>query len=150
MNLAEIKSTYPEVKELYDSIEEFKINLTVLPITQVLKDACFIDIKMDSSSREFTIPVDDEFQDARTGNPALLLQLIIYAIEEYEDCEDFLVWSTAYGLDASDPTHLDWYKRLGQSAPKFRELIKADISGISDYDWQLNAGAAQALRELDQ
>ncbi|MBO6522905.1 MAG: hypothetical protein JJ971_03695 [Balneolaceae bacterium] len=150
MTLSDIKGKYPEVKELYDIIEEYEIKFLLLPVTPALKGAYFREIQLSTPSIEFTIPVDDELDDANSENPALLLQLIIYAIEEYEDCEDFLVWSTAYGLDASNPTHINWYKRLGKITPAFRKIIRADVAGISDYDWQLNAGAAQALRELDQ
>lgn len=149
MTLSDIKGKYPEVKELYDIIEEHEIKLTVLPITPAFKDAYFREVRLSTPSIEFTAPVDDELEDSNSGNPALLLQLIFYAIEEYEVCEDFLVWSTAYGLDASNPIHLDWYRRIGIITPEFRKIISTEVSGISDYDWQLNAGAAQALRELD-
>jgi hypothetical protein len=42
------------------------------------------------------------------------------------------------------------YRDLGKTIPKIRDIIGTDINDISDYDWELNAGAAQALRELDQ
>lgn len=150
MNLSEAIHSYPEIKKLYDLIEDHSIRLTVLPKTSELLDASFQEIQMTTSSGEYKIPVDDELQDADLGNPALILHLVIYAIEEYEDCDDFLVWSTAYGLDPSVQIHLDWYKQLGVVTPKIRSIIGPEITGISDYDWQLNAGAAQALRELSE
>ncbi|MEP0553158.1 MAG: hypothetical protein ABJE29_02330, partial [Balneola sp.] len=60
----------------------------------------------------------------------------------------FLVWSTAFGLSSKDPFILDMYRGLGKTIPKIRDIIGTDINDISDYDWELNAGAAQALREL--
>lgn len=149
MNLTEAISSYPEIKKLYDLIEKQSIRLTVLPKTSEFLGTSFQKIQMSSLSGEFKIPVDDELQDTDLGNPALILQLVIYAIEEYEDCDDFLVWSTAYSLDPENPIYLDWHKQLGEVTPKIRKMIGPDITGISDFDWQLNAGAAQALRELN-
>ncbi|MFV1884773.1 MAG: hypothetical protein ACMZ7B_09815 [Balneola sp.] len=150
MNLQEAKETYSEIRELYSAIEKLQIGFRVLPVSKELEEASFRKILIRFGSTDFSIPVDDEYKDADLNNPALLLQLVIYAIEEYEDCDDFLVWSTAYGLNTSSPIHLNWYRKLGEVAPKIREIIGTGISGISDFDWQLSAGAAQALRELNR
>ncbi len=149
MTLSEAKAKYPEIVELYSLIDARNLILRALPLSKQFEEVSFREVTLKFNAQTFTIPVDDEFKDADSGNQALLLQLIIYAVEEYEDCEDFLVWSTAYGLNASNPIHLDWYRQLGDVVPKIREIIGKKISGISDFDWQLNAGAAQALRELN-
>lgn len=150
MTQPEAKEKYPEIRELYSTIEKFQIASSVLPLTKELEEASFREISIRLNSTDFTIPVDDEYEDAESGNPALLLQLVIYAIEEYESCADFLIWCTSLGLNASNPTRLKWYRQLGEIAPKIREIIGTEISGISEFDWQLNAGAAQALRELNK
>lgn len=144
----ELRFRYSEIEALYGLIEHERVSLKTLPLTQELKTAFFNNIEFKCPTFSCTIPVDDEYEDAESGNQALLLQQVIYMVEEYEDRDDFLVWATAYGLDSSNTTHLDWYKQLGTYAQKIREVIGHNISGISDYDWQLNAGAAQALREM--
>ena len=149
MTEKEIRSLYPVVETLYKLIEENEIQLTALPKTKSLEDISFREIDFLSPSYTCTLPVDDEYKDADLDNQALLLQLIIFAIEEYEDCDDFLVWCTAFGLNASDSLSLVLFKRTGEIVPKIRAIIGTDFHGISDYDWQLNAGAAQALRELE-
>lgn len=150
LTISEAKTAYLEIKELYSVIDKSGLGFEVLPLNKELEKASFREILFRFDSSDLIIPVDDEYEDTDLNNPALLLQLVIYALEEYEDCEDFLVWSTAYGLSASNPVHLDWYRQLGEVVPKIREIIGFDISGISDFDWQLNAGAAQALRELEE
>ena len=150
MTLKEAKEKYPQIAELYSIIENNKIELSALPKTKKLSDIYFREIEFTSKNFSAIIPLDDEYDDAETGNPALILQLIIYAVEEYEECEDFLVWSTAFGLDASDPFIFELYRDLGKVIPKIREILGTDINDISDYDWELNAGAAEALRELNQ
>ncbi|GAB5410426.1 MAG: hypothetical protein BalsKO_27910 [Balneolaceae bacterium] len=148
MTESEIRIKYPGVDILYDLLEHKKIFLKTLPLTRELNAASFCEIKFICPVLTCTIPVDDEYEDVESGNQALLLQLVIYMIEEYEDCDDFLIWTTAYGLDSSNTTHNEWYKQLGICAPRIRRVLGLNISGISDYDWQLNAGAAQALREI--
>lgn len=150
MKLEEAKQKYPQIAALYSIIEDKKIKMTALPTNPKMGSIYFREIEFISQDFSVVIPLDDEYEDVEKGNQALLLQLIIYAVEEYEDCEDFLVWSTAFGLNSNDPFILDMYRDLGKTIPKIRDIIGTDINDISDYDWELNAGAAQALRELDQ
>ncbi len=150
MTLQEVKQKYPQIESLYSIIESKNIELTPLPKTPKLSAIYFREVEFKSDGFTSTISLDDEYDDAESGNPALLLQLVIYAVEEYEACDDFLVWCTAFGLNASDPFILNMYKKLGAIVPKIRGIIGTNINDISDYDWELNAGAAQALRELDK
>mgnify|MGYP003132247416 FL=1 len=150
MTLEEAKQKYPQVAALYLIIEDKNIKLTALPTNSKMDSIYFREIEFINEDFSAIIPLDDEYEDVEKGNQALMLQLIIYAVEEYEDCEDFLVWSTAFGLNSNDPFVLDMYRDLGKTIPKIRDIIGTDINDISDYDWELNAGAAQALRELDQ
>jgi|TARA_R110001599_G_scaffold244895_1_gene445043 hypothetical protein len=150
MKLDEARQRYPQIAALYSIIEDKKIKLTALPTNPKLDSIYFREIEFSSQDFSAIIPLDDEYEDVEKGNQALMLQLIIYAVEEYEDREDFLVWSTAFGLNSNDPFILNMYRDLGKTIPKIRDIIRTDINDISDYDWELNAGAAQALRELDQ
>lgn len=148
MKLDEARQRYPQIAALYSIIEDKKIKLTALPTNPKLDSIYFREIEFSSEDLTAVISLDDEYEDVEKGNQALMLQLIIYAVEEYENCEDFLVWSTAFGLNSKDPFILDMYRGLGKTIPKIRDSIGTDINDISDYDWELNAGAAQALREL--
>ncbi|HAH50875.1 MAG TPA: hypothetical protein DCL80_06240 [Balneola sp.] len=150
MKLDEARQRNPQIAALYSIIEDKKIKLTALPTNPKLDSIYFREIEFSSQDFSAIIPLDDEYEDVEKGNQALMLQLIIYAVEEYEDREDFLVWSTAFGLNSNDPFILNMYRDLGKTIPKIRDIIGTDINDISDYDWELNAGAAQALRELDQ
>ncbi len=150
MTIEEAKHKYPQIAALYSIIDDKKIKMTVLPTNPKMDSIYFREIEFNSDDYSAVIPVDDEYEDAEKGNQALILQLIIYAVEEYEDCEDFLVWSMAFGLNSNNPFILDIYRDLGKVIPKIRDIIGTDVNDISDYDWELNAGAAQALRELDQ
>lgn len=149
MTESEIRTKYPEVEQLYSVIEELGLTLRSDSASDQLKAISFCTVSIKKGSQLFLIPVDDEYEDSPLQNPALLLQLVLFSMDEYEDCENFLVWSTAYSLDKDDPFVLDLYTQTSNIVPQLRELIGHDIRGISDYDWQLDAGAAQGLREMN-
>jgi hypothetical protein len=105
-----------------------------------------VDIQFDVHS--YSIPVEDEFGDARENNPALLLQLILQNCDYFTDAEDFLTWAKSLSLDSSNPIILDLYRELSRQVP---DLLKhlGEVERISDWDMQMNAGAAQALRNMN-
>lgn len=148
MTEKEARTSYPEIDTLYKIIESRGLVLTVLPKTEELKAISFREIEFKSRTLTCIIPVDDEYEDAKDPNPAILLQLILHACYEHEDHDDITTWSTAYGLALSHSLTLSFYKTLGEVVPRIRDLIGTDLEGISAYDWQLNAGAAQTLRGL--
>lgn len=148
MTEKEIREKYGVIDSLYKLIESNDIVLTILPEIPEMKAVSFREIEFKSPKCTCIIPVDDEYDDARNPNPVILLQLILHSCYEYEDHDDITTWSTAYGLDISIPLTLSIYKTLGEVVPKIRRIVGNDIEEISDYDWQLDAGAARALREL--
>lgn len=89
MKLDEARQRYPQIAALYSIIEDKKIKLTALPTNPKLDSIYFREIEFSSQDFSAIIPLDDEYEDVEKGNQALMLQLIIYAVEEYEDCEDF-------------------------------------------------------------
>ncbi|MEQ9091971.1 MAG: hypothetical protein RIE52_12830 [Balneola sp.] len=132
MTLAEANEKYPQIAVLYSIIDDKKIKMTVLPTSTKMDSIYFREIEFNSDDYSAVIPADDEYEDAEKGNQALILQLIIYAVEEYEDCEDFLVWSMAFGLNSNNPFILDIYRDLGKVIPKIRDIIGIDVNDISD------------------
>ncbi|MEQ9307973.1 MAG: hypothetical protein RLN90_00860 [Balneolaceae bacterium] len=150
MTKEQVRFKYPEVEELFLILERNKIDLNVLPNSSALDSISFIEIEFNSPTFSCNIPLDDEYEDSKLVIPVLLLQLILHACYEFEDHDDITGWSTAFGLDISKPLTLDLYKQTAEIVPQIRKIIGKDLQGVSDYDWQLNAGAAQALRELQK
>lgn len=148
MTEKDIRAKYPVVDSLYKLIESKDLALTILPEAKELKAIFFREIEFKSPVFSCIIPVDDEYEDAKNQNPVILLQLILHACYEFEDHDDITTWSTAHGLDLTHSLALVLYKTLGEVVPKIREILGNDTEEIPDFDWQLNAGAAQALREM--
>ncbi|WP_417478500.1 hypothetical protein [Maricaulis sp.] len=95
------------------------------------------------------ITVRDEYGDARPDNPALCLALLDMQFRELSDASGEMArWAIAEGLDpAAARTRADFEQNEAARAA-FLAAYGPIPDVVSDLDWQLNAGAAQALRAL--
>lgn len=148
MTSEEARKTHSEIDSLFNLIAKYHIELNLLPNKQHFSGISFQEIEFTSMDYSCIIPVDDEYNDAKSSSPPILLQLILFMCYEYEDCEDFLAWSKAYSLNASDPDVFDLYRTLGNIVPEILDIVGREEVGVSDFDWELDAGPAQALRKL--
>ena len=94
------------------------------------------------------IPVCDELDEANSTNQLLLLQLVLMECGAFESSTDFLDWANSEALNASESKVMELYGELKTEVPKLREIIGTDIKIISDWDFEMNAGAAYELRNL--
>lgn len=93
------------------------------------------------------ISVGDEYDDARAGAPqALLLHLVLAECEAWEAAEDLLAWATDVELDPARSEVRALFDELADVVPRIRAAV-GDVRAISSWDFQMNSGAAQALRD---
>ncbi|WP_417467569.1 hypothetical protein [Maricaulis sp.] len=98
---------------------------------------------------DLRVTVFDEYGDARPDHPPLCLALLGMAFRELGDAEGQMSrWAIAEGLD---PETAATRRVFGQNEAARAAFLTAygpipDV--VSDLDWQLNAGPAQALRAL--
>jgi hypothetical protein len=138
---------YPEITALNALISQFDISVSIVSDSFLAGRNDFPLIEMRAGNESFSFFVDDEFGDLALGNPPLSLCVALRTLESYEFAEDFLVWCTQHGLDAAGPGLLDHFKNLGEIYTKIQELLGEINSQISDFDFELNAGAVQMLRK---
>ena len=150
MNVQEAKTKYPEIQALYDLIEKLALQIEALETPPELEEISFSLVRIQFNGIDKTIRVEDEYKDVENATPALLLQLLLNSCDEYEEHEDFLVWCRALGLNASDSQSLSIYKEIAEVAALMARLGVDYNTYISPFDWELNAGAAQALRSLSK
>ena len=68
---------YPEVQALVDAVREFGLSLSVEPATPELDAMSYRRIRFAAGDgRVAIIPVDDEYGDAASDSPELLLHLV--------------------------------------------------------------------------
>jgi len=136
---------YPEIQQLKTLRERYQISIEVLD--EHLDDRSdFKKVLFFIGQDSFEIFIDDEFQDSSINNIDLHLCLVLRALEAYQEADDFLVWCTHLGLNASTNAVRRYHMDLGSSYREIEKRIGSIDSFISDLDFQLNAGAAQALR----
>lgn len=106
----------------------------------------WIEFTVDGNST--VLLVDDEFKDFKLNNPVLNLCLVLRELETYAEEEDILKWSNFKGLSVSNHLVVAYYKGLSEHYRTIESIIGLIDSQISDFDFELNAGAAQALRGM--
>lgn len=137
--------SYPEIAEL-DQLQQ-KLNPRIEAVNgQYLEKEYYPLVEFALKGKSHLIYIDDEYNDLELGNPLLNLCLVLRALENYLDAEDYLVWCTQHGLDASNPRAREYHMGLADEVKQIREWIDPIDSFVSDFDFELNAGAAQELR----
>ena len=97
------------------------------------------------SQDTYTFYVDDEFNEAEKALPSLLLNMILMECTWFEEEADYLTWCGSKGLNAGDETVRRYYMELGHKINSLKTRL-GPLNHTSFYDWQLNAGEAQELR----
>ena len=90
--------------------------------------------------------LDDEYQDLKVGNPLLDICLVYIELEDYEYHEDITTWCQGRGIEPTDKV-INYYRNLAELYREIESRIGKIKCPVSDYDFEMNAGAAQALRE---
>jgi hypothetical protein len=140
---------YPELDALSDFIDRWGLTICVRPAHPSLEavDGVVIAITtLDQPSIKLT--VFDEYGDTRRGNPLLCLVLIGMEFGELDDAAGVEEWARVQCLDYSAKITQKTYVENMRSKSAFLQLYGPLPEVISDWDWQLNAGVARALRGM--
>lgn len=138
---------YLEIKELSDYSERYKMKAIPLAGNYLANDSSFPLIQLFILDEVFEFYVDDEYEDLDVENNLLSICIALRVLESYDYAEDYLIWCTQHGFDASIEEVRVHFKNLGEINSWFQKNGIQIKSFISDYDFELNAGAAQYLRE---
>lgn len=97
----------------------------------------------------FELFVSDEYRDLERDVPALSLEVVKRACEEYLDHANSQDWARAEGI----PPRCQLLLRLRwdadrRTAAQILKLVDPIADQINDLDWQLNSGRAQILRGM--
>jgi hypothetical protein len=104
----------------------------------------WLDITIDEY--QCTLLVDDEFKDLKRKNPILDLCLVLRELETYQEEEDILAWAKFKGLSVTNNKVISYYKELDEHYKNIESILGKIDSQISDFDFEMNAGAIQQLR----
>ena len=138
-------SSYPQIRLFTELAAQFRWEVS--PGEGLLARHWMCWVQVERAGQSIRMPVDNEYGDAQSGVPAILLQLVLLAMEDYEEAADFLVWMKDLGLRSDTEAWLLIYKEIQENLPALQTWF-GDLEPISNWDWQMHAGAAQELRAL--
>jgi hypothetical protein len=142
-------SEYPELDTLAAYIRQHGLVISVGPAHPAFEtlDGAIVEIAA-HGQLSIKLTVFDEYRDTRGGNPLLLLVLIAMEFGELDDAAGVADWARVQCLDVADEVTQQTYDDNMRAKLAFIEIYGAIPEVITDLDWQLNAGAAQALRRM--
>lgn len=140
-------SEYPEIVSLQNLIKDHSIQISMDSDTNLSSRTNYPQVTFQLQEHSFTFYVDDEYDDFLISNPPLDLCVVLRELEDYAYAEDYLVWCTSKSLQASNSQVRDQHMKLRSIYAEVEAIVGEINSHVSDYDFELNAGAAQALRE---
>lgn len=140
-----METEYPEIKALQDFYTTQKVqllNLDTLPI----EDSFLVSVTIQDKSIQ--ILIQDEFDDFYIQNRLLHVVLALNELVIIEESTDYLDWCNQQGYSANNEFLRSYYQTMIKELPTLSSYFpKGKLTAfISDWDFQLNAGAAQFLR----
>jgi len=141
---------YPEISQLTAFAKATACTLSIVD-KEFIANVSLIPVRFSIKQTTCTVLVEDEYNDLKTPNTLLHLELVLRELATLQEETDFLAWCKALGINASNNSLLTYYKDMVNT--QLSLLQKAanpmPLRGfVTDYDFQLNAGAAQALRAV--
>jgi len=145
--MTSVFETYPELKRLHDWAADRSLSVTIEATDADMISVDARILKIESPGKPaIKLTVFDEYNDARQDNLLLCLCLIAMEFGELGDAADARSWARANSLDERSDQIDDAHLAGVSARAAFVETYGKIPDTISDYDWSLNAGAAQALR----
>lgn len=137
---------YEEIQELSRFTRKHRIDVKVILDSYLAGNTSFPMVGVKFQDYSFRIFVDDEYDDLKINSKLLAVCIVLRALESYDFAEDYLIWCTQHGFDAAIPEVRNHFQQLGEVVKWFKYNNIPIYSFIADYDFELNAGAAQFLR----
>lgn len=137
-------------RRLNGFIAEHGLNITIEPADPDLGGFDGVVLVVSAPERPaLRVTLFDEYGDARHGNPALCLALLNMQFRELGDADgEMKRWAIAEGLDPGALKTREAFAQNEAARAAFLAAYGSIPDVVTDLDWQLNAGPAQALRAL--
>ncbi len=137
---------YPEIEALNQIYITHKV-VTKTNRSQLLAGKAYYPlVHVTIAGQHFNVFVDDEYDDLRYNYPLLNLCLVLRELEGYALATEYEIWCQERLLDSANPQVKENHKHLATVYKAVTQLLGEVNSHVTDYDFELNAGAAQRLR----
>lgn len=137
---------YPDAQAIIQAIEDYNISFTIPPLKEYLKPAFYKNLVIHINGQSFDIPVCDEFNDFRSNNAPVFLQLVLLECSYFEEAEDFNVWVEDVGSFGDIDLSTKIYNELSAVVPKIMAALEHKVKPVSSFDMHMNTSVMQTLR----
>lgn len=137
---------YPEIEQLNKIYVEHKFTSSIDRSQLLAGQKYYPLVHFTLGGEAFSVFVDDEYDDLRNNYPLLNLCLILRELEGYDFSREYEVWCQERGLDPEIDRVKDNFKHLGEVYRAIEKILGEVDSKVSDFDFEMNARAAQKLR----
>jgi hypothetical protein len=141
--------TYPEILALEKLIQRHQIQVTKLSQPDLVPGRAYFPVELVIRRHRFTLYLEDEYRDWHEPNQPMCLCLALRELESYAEGDDYLHWCQLKGLTGNERLR-QYHMDLRTIYAEIEHLLGEVDAQISDWDFGLNAGAAQALRLRNQ
>lgn len=137
---------YPIVQSIVNACKAHQLSFIIEENDELWNELMLRRIHVYAGDQMYSINIDDECDDCQHQHPPVMLQLVLDMMESYEEAEDYLVWCKDCGYKAANRKASETWFELREVVPQLRKLLGGDLHPISSWDWQMNTGAPDALR----
>ena len=137
---------YPEIEQLNDVFVQYKFSWKTDRSNLLGGKSYYPKIDFSFRGKQFSLFIDDEYDDLKKNYPLLVLCLVLRELEGYEFTSEYETWCRERFLDAKDKTIESSFENLKYTYREVEKILGKIDSFVSDFDFEMNARAAQSLR----
>jgi hypothetical protein len=140
---------YPIITKIKNFIEFNRIGISRIKTEKRSKYGLLVATELTVKNNQFTVLVDDEYDDLKKKNSLLNYVLVFRSLAILDDSSDYLDWCSQQDLNANTPNLLAYYQLMSSQIETIKLLFKNHTINyfITDLDFQLNSGAIAVLRK---
>lgn len=140
---------YSEIEALQEIYKKYEVKISISEIEFLGDDKDYPAVVFSLNGKSFNLFVDDEYSDFISQKPLLSLCLVLRELDYYSYSQDYLLWCKELNFDSGNTQILNYYRSLGGLYRDIEKILGNINPHITDWDFKMNAGPAQELREFN-
>lgn len=145
----ESRFDYPEIEQLNHIFIKYRFLWKTDRSVLLGGKSYYPKVDFSFNGQKFHLCIDDEYDDLKKNYPLLVLCLVLRELEGFEFTSDYHVWCKERYLNPDDESIRENFKNLKLTYEKVSQILGKVESFVSDFDFEMNARAAQSLRKSE-
>ena len=138
---------YPQIKALEEIYRKHHVKITISKNVFLGENKDYPAVKFSLGKDTFDIYVADDIEDIKFGLPLLNFCLVLRELEYYHISDDYILWCIENYLKPENIQVLAYFRSLGTTYRDIEKILGSIDSQISDWDFEMNAGAGYYIRK---